>query len=63
MKEAKEELEGRIADLEKTREVLGNQLNQVVERIQHNRNMMEEVTAKLREGEKQSGVRKAKKGA
>ena len=63
VKEAKEELEGRIADLEKTREVLGNQLNQVVERIQHNRNMMEEVTAKLREGEKQSGVRKAKKGA
>jgi len=64
VKDAKEELEARIAELEKTREALGNQLNQVVERIQHNRSMMEEVSAKLRkEGEKQSGVRKAKKGA
>jgi hypothetical protein len=42
---------------------LGQQFNQVVERIQENRAQMEEVTAKLREGEKQSGVRQAKKGA
>jgi len=63
LKEAKVELEARIAELEKTRETLGQQFNQVVERIQENRAQMEEVTAKLREGEKQSGVRQAKKGA
>lgn len=62
--EAKEELETRIAELEKTRESLGQQLNQVYGRMQQNRTMMEEVTAKLRqEGEKQSGVRQAKKGS
>jgi len=60
-KETKEELEVRIAELEKTREALGQQFNQVVERMQENRGKMEEVTAKLREGEKQSGVREAKK--
>jgi prefoldin alpha subunit len=64
LKEAKEELETRIAELEKTREGLGQQLNQVFGRMQQNRTMMEEVMAKLRqEGEKQSGVRQAKKGS
>jgi len=61
VKEAKEELEVRIAELEKTREALGQQFNQVVGRIQENRGKMEEVTAKLREGEKAKGVREAKK--
>jgi prefoldin alpha subunit len=64
LKEAKQELEVRIGELEKTREALGQQFNQVVARIQENRGKIEEVTAKLREeGERQSGVRKAKKGA
>ena len=62
VKEAKVELEARIAELEKTWEALGQQFNQVVGRIQENRNTMEEVTAKLRQGE-QTGVRQAKKGA
>ena len=62
LKEAKVELETRIAELEKTREALGQQLNQVVGRMQENRAKMEEVSAKLREGE-QTGVRQAKKGA
>ena len=62
-KEAKEELEAHIAELEKTREALGQQFTQVVERIQENRGKLEEVTAKLREGEKQIGVREAKKRA
>ena len=61
LKEAKEELEARIEKLEKTREAFGQQFNQVIERIQENRGKLEEVTAKLREGEKQSGVREAKK--
>jgi prefoldin alpha subunit len=63
VKEAKEELETRIAEFEKTREALGQQFNQVVDRIQQNRSMMEEVSARLREGEGQSDVRPAKKGA
>ena len=63
VKEAKVELEARIAELERTREALGQQFNQVVGRIQENQNTLEEVTAKLRQGEKQSGVRMAKKGA
>ncbi len=63
VKAAKEELEVRIAELEKTMEALGQQFNQVVERIQQNRGRLEEVTAKLRQGEKQSGVREAKKRA
>lgn len=62
VKEAKVEFEARIAELEKNREALGQQLNQVVGRLQENRARMEEVSAKLREGE-QSGVRPAKKGA
>ena len=57
LKEAKEELEARIAELEKTKEALGQQFNQVIGRMQENRDKMEEVTAKLREeGEKQSDV-------
>ena len=62
LKETKVELEARIAELEKTREALRQQLNQVVGRMQENRNRMEDVSAKLREGE-QTGVRQAKKGA
>jgi prefoldin alpha subunit len=64
LKEAKEELEARIAELEKTRDSLGQQFNQVLERIQENRGNLERTSARLRgEGEKASGVRKAKKGA
>jgi prefoldin alpha subunit len=63
LKEAQEELETRITELEKTREALGQQFNQVAERIQENRTKLEEVTAKLREGEGQNRVREAKKRA
>ena len=61
VKETKEDLETRIAEMEKTREVLGQQLNQVIEKIQDNRAKLEEITSKLREGENPSGVREAKK--
>ena len=61
VKEAKEELETRIAELEKTKEALEQQFNQVVGKIQENRAKLEKITAKLREGDKQ-GVREAKKG-
>jgi len=62
VKEAKADLEARIAEMDKAREMLGQQFKQVVDRIQQNRAKMEEVTTKLRQGE-QSGVRQAKKGA
>ena len=62
LKETKVEFEARIGEMEKTREAMGQQLNQVVGRMQENRSTMEEVSAKLREGE-QTGVRQAKKGA
>ena len=62
LKEAKVELEARLAELDKTREMLGQQLNQVVGKMQENRAKMEDISAKLREGE-QTGVRQAKKGA
>ena len=63
LKEAKAELEARIAERENTREALGQQFNQVATRIQENRAQIDEITAKLRQGEGQSSVRKAKKGA
>jgi prefoldin alpha subunit len=63
VKKAKEELEARISELEKTREALGQQFNQVIEKIQENRGKLENMSAKLREEEKMGGVRKAKKGA
>jgi len=62
LKEAKVELEARIGELEKTRETMEKQFDQVVERIQQNRAQMEEISSKLREGE-QADVRQAKKGA
>jgi prefoldin alpha subunit len=62
VKETKVEFDMRIAELEKTREAMGQQLNQIVGRIQENRANMEEISAKLKEGE-QTGVRQAKNGA
>lgn len=63
VKQAKGELEARISELEKTRDALGQQFNQIIEKIQENQRKLESVSAKLREGEKAGGVRKAKKGA
>ena len=61
MKEAKENLGNRIAELEKTRTSLGQQFAQVVEKIREDRTRLDELTAKLREGERAEVVRKAKK--
>ena len=61
MKEAKENLGNRIAELEKTRTSLGQQFAQVVEKIREDRTRLDELTAKLREGERAKVVRKAKK--
>ena len=63
VKEAKGELDVRISELEKTRDDLGQQFNQIIEKIQENQRKLGSVSAKLREGEKVGGVRKAKKGA
>ena len=60
--EAKANIGKRIADVEKTRVALQQQLTQVIQRIQEGREELQEFTAKLskREG-KTEGVRKAKK--
>ena len=61
VKEAKENVETRVAELEKTRTTLGQQFTQVIGKIREDRATLEELTAKLREGEKAKDVRKAKK--
>jgi len=58
IKEAKENLGNRIAELEKTRTTLGQQFTQVLEKIRDDRAILEEIAAKLREGETTKGVRK-----
>lgn len=59
MKEARENVENRIAALEKTRASLGQQFAQVVEKIREDRARLEELTAESSEGERAKGVRKA----
>jgi prefoldin alpha subunit len=58
--EAKENLGNRIDELEKTRTALGQQFTQVLEKIRDDRARIEEMTAKLREGETTKGVRETK---
>jgi len=60
IKEAKENLANRIAELEKTRATLGQQFAQVLEKIQDDRARLEEISAKLREGETTKGAGKTK---
>ena len=60
--EARENVGKRIADVEKTRAALQQQLTQVIQRIQEGRDELQEFTAKLsRREERTEGVRKAKK--
>ena len=56
IKEAKENLETRIAELDKTRTTLQQQLVQVVEKIRDDRSKLEEVTAKLSQKERTQSV-------
>lgn len=56
LKEAKDTVGSRIAELEKTRTTLEQQLRQVIEKIQDNRAQLQEMSAKLSEGEKATGV-------
>ncbi len=60
VKVAKESMGNRIADLEKTRTSLHQQITQVIGRIQNNRSQLQELTAKLSEKERGKGVRKTK---
>jgi len=60
--EAKANIGKRIADVEKTRVALQQQLAQVIQRIQEGREELQEFTAKLSKREERTeGVRKAKK--
>jgi len=56
LKEAKDTVGSRIAELEKTRTTLEQQLRQVIGKIQDNRAQLQELSAKLSEREKAAGV-------
>lgn len=58
IKEAKENVGSRVADLEKTRETLIQQLNQVLEKIEDGRSKFQDLTTKIRERERTKPVRK-----
>jgi len=60
--EAKKNVENRIADLEKTRTTLQQQLTQVVGKIEDGRYKFQELSAKLSEEERSRDVRKAERG-
>ncbi len=61
LQDAKADVETRLASMEQTRKALGEQLNQVVAKLQQNQSTMQQMSAKLQEGD-QSGVRQAQKG-
>lgn len=56
LKEAKDTVSSRIAELEKTRNTLEQQLRQVIDKIQENRAQLQELSGKLSEREKAAGV-------
>lgn len=60
VKEAKENVENRVAELEKTRSSLLQQLRQVVSKIQEGRSKFQDLTAKVGERERSKPVRKTK---
>jgi len=59
LSEAKETVENRIAQLEKTRRTLQQQLTQVAQKIGEDRAKFQEVSEKLREAERKGDVQKA----
>ncbi len=58
IKAAKEKMETRITELEKTRTSLQQQMTQVIDKVQSNRSQLQELTRKLNKGERQTSVRK-----
>lgn len=56
--EAKETVENRIAQLEKTRRTLQQQLTQVAQKIDEDRTKFQEISEKLREAERKRNVQK-----
>jgi len=57
--EAKATVQNRISELEKTRVSLQQQLVQVVDRIQENRNKLDDLTARMSRAEKTTDVQEA----
>ena len=50
LQDAKTDVETRLASMEQTRKALGEQLNQVVAKLQQNQSKMQQMSAKLQEG-------------
>jgi prefoldin alpha subunit len=57
IKAAKEKMETRITELEKTRTSLQQQMTQVIDKVQSNRSQLQELTRELNKGERQTSVR------
>ncbi|MEM2916963.1 MAG: prefoldin subunit alpha [Candidatus Bathyarchaeia archaeon] len=62
LKEAKELVKNRIAELEKNHASLQQQLAQVIEKIREDRAILQEVTRRLSQKESRTDVRKAESG-
>ena len=59
MKEAREDISNRIAELDRTRRSLEQQLNQILGKAQEDQNRLQELSARLSRGAKRTDVRKA----
>jgi len=62
MSEAKQTVQSRISELEKTRVSLQQQLVQVVDRMQENRDKLQDLSVRLSRAERGAGVSEAKRG-
>jgi len=60
-KEAREDISNRIAELDRTRRSLEQQLNQILLKAQENQNRLQELSVRLRRGAKRTDVRKAQR--
>ena len=61
-KEAKEDISNRIAELDRTRRSLEQQLSQILLKAQEDQNRLQELSARLSREAKRSNVRKATRG-
>lgn len=59
MNEAREDISNRIAELDRTRRSLEQQLNQIIEKARDDQNRLQELSARLSRGAKRTDVRKA----
>jgi len=62
MKEAREDISNRIAELDRTKRSLEQQLNQIIEKAQEDQNRLQELSVRLSRGAKRRDARKSPRG-